>query len=146
MPPPPLTRSIGSAERAMRALLEQMLQGAHLSFAEWTVLAFTNTSPLSSAQIVQRQISGHVVADTAQAQESIDNLLAAGLITANQDKLLMHTNQGAAVFPPLSNEIETITRHLYGDLPIADLDATHRTLLEIATRAHHLLARSNCCL
>lgn len=138
---PPLTRSIGSAELSMRALLEQKLHRANLSFAEWTVLAFTNAAPLNSEQIVQRQIGGHIVTDAAAAQKPINNLISAGLITANQGNMLMHTEKGKVVFKTLSDEVAEITRALYGDLPIADLDTTHRTLTEIARRANNFLAR-----
>lgn len=58
MPTPPLTRSIGSAERALRALLERELSREHLSFAQWTALVFSSASPLSIAEIAQRQLAG----------------------------------------------------------------------------------------
>lgn len=125
----------------MRALLEQKLHSANLSFAEWTVLAFINASPLSSRQLVQRQISGHVVTDAADAQTAINSLIAGGFIATNQDNMLTHTEKGAVVFKPLRTDIEELTRALYADLPSADLEATHRTLMEIATRANHLLVR-----
>lgn len=48
---PPLTQSVGSAERAMRALLEQILREADLSFPAWTTLVFTNASPLTIEQV-----------------------------------------------------------------------------------------------
>lgn len=138
---PPLTRSVGSAERSMRALLEQKLQGANLSFAEWAALAFTNAAPLRSGEVVQRQTAGHVIADAAGGQESIDSLVHAGLIAKSQGDVLTHSEIGKTVFARLSGEIEGITRNLYGDLPIEDLEATHRTLTEIAKRAGNLLAR-----
>lgn len=138
---PPLTRSIGSAERSLRELLEQKLKSANLSFPEWTVLVFTNGSPMSSEQVVQREITGHVVANISNAQDSINHLISAGLISNNQNNMLVHTEKGASIFMPLSTEIEGVTRSLYGDLPIADLDATHRTLTEIAKRANNLLVR-----
>lgn len=140
---PPLTRSVGSAERSMRALLEQKLQSAKLSFAEWTVLAFTSATPLSVTEVVQRQIAGHVVPNTAGAQASIDSLVSAGLIAKSQDDVLTHSENGRAIFIHLSGEVEGITRNLYGDLPIDDLEATHRTLTEIAKRANTILASQN---
>ena len=138
---PPLTRSVGSAERSMRALLERKLQNVNLSFAEWTALAFTSAAPLKSDEIVQRQIAGHVIADAAGGHDSIDNLVRAGLIAKSQGDVLAHTEDGKAVFLRLSGEVEGITRNLYGDLPIDDLEVTHRTLTEISKRAGSLLAR-----
>jgi DNA-binding MarR family transcriptional regulator len=138
---PLLTRSVGSAERSMRALLEQTLRSADLSFTEWTALAFTGGAPLRSSEVIQRQIAGHVIVDAAGGQESIDSLTRAGLIDRSQDDVLTHSEKGKAVFARLSGEVEGITRNLYGDLPIEDLEATHRTLTEIAKRAGYLLAR-----
>jgi hypothetical protein len=125
----------------MRALLEQKLRSASLSFAEWTALAFTGAAPLSSSEVVQRQIAGHVIADAADGQESIDSLIRAGSLAKSQGDVLAHSEKGKAVFTRLSGEVEGITRNLYGDLPIEDLETTHRTLIEIAKRAANLLAR-----
>jgi DNA-binding MarR family transcriptional regulator len=127
----------------MRALLEQKLQSANLSFAEWTALAFTSAAPLKSDDVVQRQIAGHVIADAAGGHESIDSLVRAGLIAKSQGDVLTHSEEGKALFVRLSGEVEGITRNLYGDLPVEDLEATHRILTEIAKRAGNLLARSS---
>lgn len=141
MQAPALAQSIGSAERSMRALLEQKLRSANLSFAEWTVIAFTSASTMDSEQVVQRQIGGHVTTNAAQAQRSIDTLISAGLIAISRGNTLAHTAEGAALFLSLSSEVGEITGILYGDLPTADLEATHRTLMEIAKRASDLLGR-----
>lgn len=144
MQTPPLTRSIGMAERAMRALLEHKLANARLSFAEWTVLVFLKDSALPPEQVSQRQLSGHVVSDLAQGQQSLDTLLSRGLIcTENPGGSLVQTPGGAEVFKQLSEEIENMIGMLYGDLPITDLEATHRTVTEIAKRANALMAQAS---
>ena len=139
---PPLTQSVGSAERSMRALLERHLQGAGLSFPAWTILVFTNASPLTVDQIAQRQISGHVVSNINEARLEIDRLIQAGLLKASESGELSHTDKGSALFNELSGKVKDITQSLYGDLPGVDLEATHRTLLEIAKRANGILASS----
>ena len=139
---PPLTQSVGSAERSMRALLERHLQDAGLSFAAWTALVFTNASPLTIEQVVQRQISGHVVSGVDEARQTIQKLTETGLIIADESDMLMHTDKGATLFQELSGKVKDITQSLYGDLPSADLEATHRTLLEIAKRANNFLSSS----
>ena len=139
MQTPPLTQSVGSAERSMRALLERHLQDARLSFPAWTVLVFTNASPLTVDQIAQRQISGHVVSSINGTRLEIDRLIQAGLIKASEDGALSHTDKGSALFNELSGKVKDITQSLYGDLPGADLEVTHRTLLEIAKRANGML-------
>jgi hypothetical protein len=139
---PPLTQSVGSAERSMRALLERHLQDAGLSFAAWTALVFTNAATLTLEQVAQRQISGHVVSGADEARQAIEKLTEAGLIAANENDILTQTDKGSALFKELSGKIKNLTQTLYGDLPSADLEATHRTLLEIAKRANSLLSSS----
>lgn len=139
---PPLTQSVGSAERSMRALLERHLHGAGLSFPAWTILVFANASPLTVDQIAQRQISGHIVSNINEARLEIDRLIQAGLLKASERGELSHTDKGSALFNELSGKIKDITQSLYGDLPGVDLAATHRTLLEIAKRANGILASS----
>lgn len=139
---PPLTQSVGSAERAMRALLERHLQDAGLSFAAWTALVFTNAATLTLEQVAQRQISGHVVSGADETRQAIEQLTEAGLIAANEHDILTQTDKGCAFFNELSGKVKTLTQTLFGDLPSADLEATHRTLLEIAKRANSLLSSS----
>lgn len=140
MQPPPLTQSIGSAERAMRALLEQALQKTDLSFPDWTVLVFTNATPLSAEQLTRRHLSGHVVTDAADTEKSIARLIKAGWLVASDNNIMLgHTEKGAALFRTISDQIKEITQTLYGDLPHADLETTHRTLTEIARWAGSLL-------
>ena len=140
MATPPLTRSIGSAERAMRALLERELARERLSFAQWTALVFTSAASLSPQQVGQRQLAGHAVASEAEAQDVIASLVALGALTNNANGSLQHSERGRGLFVSLSNSVERITSALYGDLPQVDLEATHRTLLEVAARANKLLA------
>ena len=140
MATPPLTRSIGSAERAMRSLLEHELARKQLSFAQWTALVFTSAAPLSAEHIVQRQLAGHVVASEPEARDAIAHLVARGALTGNADGSLQHSEEGRGLFTALSKSVEQITSALYGDLPEVDLEVTHRTLLEVAARANKLLA------
>ncbi|WP_263772045.1 hypothetical protein [Propionivibrio soli] len=139
---PPLTQSVGSAERSMRALLERHLQDVGLSFPAWISLVFTNASPLTVDQIAQRQISGHVVSSIDEVRLEIDTLLQAGLLKASESGTLSHTDKGSALFVELSGKVKDVTQSLYGDLPSEDLEATHRTLLEIAKRANGILTSS----
>jgi DNA-binding MarR family transcriptional regulator len=124
----------------MRALLEQALQKTDLSFPDWTVLVFTNATPLSAEQVARRHLGGQVVTDAADTEKSIARLIKAGWLVADGDNIMLgHTEKGAALFRTLSDQIKEITQTLYGDLPHADLETTHRTLSEIARRASNLL-------
>jgi DNA-binding MarR family transcriptional regulator len=145
---PNLTRDIGQAERAMRALLERLLDEAGLSFAEWTVLVFLDgAGPLTTGELVRRQVGGRV-APEAGARAAVDRLLSRGLLAPANDTRgagrlggedgnlkLTPTTAGEAVYLPVRINVERITGELYGDLPQAALEATHRTLAEVFRRA-----------
>ncbi len=134
----PLTQCIGLAERSMRALLECELQAGGLSFADWTVLVFTGAAPCDAAELIRRQLDGHIVPDAADARKTIDRLVGASLIV-RQENLLVQSAKGTALFSGYSCRASELARVLYGDLPEADLVVTQRTLMEIATRANKLL-------
>lgn len=150
---PALTRDIGQAERTLRALLERTLNESGLSFSDWTVLvSLDGANQLAASELVQRQVDGHVAPEAA-ASATVDGLRTSGLIatagesagpvarrTEGGDPLLTLTSAGQAVYQPVRQSVLRITGELYGDLPAADLEATHRTLAEIARRAHDLLA------
>lgn len=122
----------------MRALLERELQAGGLSFADWTVLVFTATASPAASEVVQRQLDGHLVPTTTEAQRTIERLVEAGLIV-HQKNLLAHTGKGTAVFSMYRDRAKGLAQALYGDLPAPDLVATQRTLMEIAARANKLL-------
>lgn len=150
---PNLTRDIGQAERAMGALLEPLLDEAGLSFPEWTVLVFLgSTGPLTPDELVRRQVNGRVAPEAA-ARSAVDGLLSRGLLVPTdgiggagvpggdgEDPRLAPTAAGQAAYLPVRRTVDRITGDLYGDLPPADLEATHRTLAEVARRANTLLA------
>ena len=83
-----------------------------------------------------------MVSGADETRQAIEKLAGAGLITADEGDTLMHTDEGAVLFKELSGKIKDMTQALYGDLPGTDLEATHRTLQEIAKRANSLLSAS----
>jgi hypothetical protein len=141
-PTPILTREIGRAERAMRALLERQLAAAGLSFPAWTVFVLLDGGPLPRAAIVARQLDNHVVAAASASEAAIDGLQAAGLIApvGGGDGPLARTPAGEAVYRPILDAVSPISRTLHRYLPVEDVEATRRTLAEIARRASALLA------
>jgi hypothetical protein len=150
---PNLTRDIGQTERAMGALLEPLLEEAGVSFAEWTVLVFLGgAGPLTTGELVRRQVNGRA-APRAGALTAVDGLLSRGLLVPvgedhgaggpggdGEDPRLALTADGEAAYLPVRRAVGRITDELYGDLPPADLEATHRTLAEVARRANARLA------
>ena len=140
MATPPLTRSIGAAERSMRALLERELAHEGLSFPQWTALVFTSAAPLSFQEIAQRQLAGHVVSSESESQAALNDLITRAALSKDAEGSLQHSDRGHALFLGINAAVERITSTLYGDLPQTDLEATHRTLLEVSVRANKLLA------
>lgn len=150
---PDLTRDIGQAERAMRALLQRLLEEASLSFAEWTVLVFLDgAGSLTADELVRRQV-GCRAAPEAGARAAVDGLLSRGLIVPADDTRgvgrpggeggslqLAPTAAGEALYRPARRSVDHITGELYGDLPPAALETTHRTLAEVYRRANARLA------
>lgn len=150
---PNLTRDIGQAERAMRALLERLLDEAGLSFAEWTVLVFLDgAGALTHDELVRRQVDGRVATE-AGARATVDGLLRRDLLVPadnaggvgrtgveNENPKLVPTAAGEAVYLPVRGAVDRITGELYGDLPQDALEATHRTLAEVHRRANARLA------
>ena len=153
MTTPTLTRDIGQAERTMRALLERLLDEADLSFPEWTVLVFLDgTEPLTLSELVRRQVDGRVAPESA-ARAAVSGLQSRGLLAPaygvqgadrpggiDEDSRLAPTAAGEAVYRSLRRAVARITDELYADLPPADLEATHRTLVEVTRRANARLA------
>ena len=115
---PPLSRTLGPAERALRALLDRELARERLSFPEWTVLVFTRSSPLTSDEIARRQLAGFVVADASETREAVDALICAGLLTQHTDARLSQTERGRRVFSDIGETVEKMTEALWGDLPV----------------------------
>jgi hypothetical protein len=102
--------------------------------------------------LIQRQVDGRVAPEAA-ARTTVEGLRTSGLIatadetagpaarsTEGEDPLLTLTSAGQAVYQPVRQSVLRITGEIYGDLPAADLEVTHRTLAEVARRAHDLLA------
>jgi hypothetical protein len=155
MTAPNLTRDIGQAERTLRALLERLLEEAGLSFAEWTVLVFLDGAggPLIAGELVRRQVVGRVVSE-AEARAAVDGLLSRGLLAPadevhgtggpgdGEDPRLAPTAAAEAAYLPVRRAVDHIADGLYGDLPVTDLEATHRTLAEVYRRANAWLAAS----
>ena len=81
-----------------------------------------------------------MVKTEAETEVAIDGLRSKGLLAVDSAGELLHTDKGSQLFASRSKAVESITASLYGDLPQSDLEATHRTLLEIGSRAAKLLA------
>jgi DNA-binding MarR family transcriptional regulator len=144
---PALTgRDIGQAANATSALLDRLLAQAGLPFPQWTVLfTLDGAGPLPRGELVQRQVHGLKV-PVAEAQATVDGMRSSGLLAPagdGDDPALEPTEAAEAVFRPVRQAVSRLTEELYGDLPPADLEATHRTLEEVTRRANARLAATS---
>jgi hypothetical protein len=132
-----------------------------LSFLEWTVLVFLDVAgPLTRSELVRRQLDARIVAGPPCRRRALDRLQASLLVAppvaeASQatqcvlsggDVLLARPiSAAAAIYTPAGETVarvimSRVTSKLYGNIPRMDLDATHRTLMEITRRANGRLA------
>lgn len=148
--PAPLSRDIGQTERTLRALLDQVLDEADLSFPEWTVLfSLGAAGPLPRSELISRQVDGRVTSDD-EAEAVIAGLRSSGLVApADQragddpDPRLALTETGEALYRPLWSTVSGISEEIHRGLSPADLDTTRRTLAELTRRATARLAATS---
>ena len=137
-PAPTLSREIGQAERAMRALLAPHLAEAGITFAQWTALVFMSRGALERDQVVALQLKGHV-ADEDEAHAAVAALEEDGFAAATDGDRVELAARGRETFNRIHSATSEITEALWGDLPAPDPQATQRTLAEIARRANERL-------
>lgn len=143
---PPLTRDIGQAERTLQALLQHQLAPSNLTFPQWAVLTFlTGAGPLGQNTLIDLLNKGKIVASN-EAKSLLNSMAASGLICfsenregANREPLLSATEAGASLYRPVRETVEQITLRLFAGLPVADLEATRRTLGAVTDRADRIL-------
>jgi len=138
--PPILTsRSIGLAEKALRALLTRALRETSLDYQRWVALKLVadSASPMALATLVG-QLKDFLKLDEATALAAVNDLRAQGLIEAGDN--LSATLRGRALFARLCDETGEISREIYSGLDPDDLAATHRVLSAVTARANRLLA------
>jgi DNA-binding MarR family transcriptional regulator len=134
-------RDINVAAFATRALLERLIAGAGLPFAHWTAL---NAVAIADGGAVARQAlvaaqAGALQVDAAMVEQTVDDLLARGLVEDGDTGLAL-TPAGEATFHPVHEATQDLVADLYRDLPEDDLVVTQRTLAEVTRRANARLA------
>jgi DNA-binding MarR family transcriptional regulator len=139
---PTLTgQDIGQAERATRALLDELLVDTGLRFDEWVIINLLGThdgAPERAAieTIVARGL--HVARETAR--DVIDDLVRRGLVVPiGRDARITLTRDGRARFRSVRAGIDRITERLYGGISVDDLATTHRVLAAVTERANAAL-------
>jgi hypothetical protein len=135
-------RIIGQAERATRALLENLLATTGIGFQPWVILTNLATAgaTLPEAELVHRVTVGLTIPD-ADARATIDELVELGLTErSGVDGTVSLTPAGQARHDGIQGAVNELTAGLYGDLPPADLATAGQVLTLVTERARARLA------
>ena len=136
---PPLTQSIGQAENALRAILNSLLGNTGTTYAQWVTL---NVLARSGSAVQQdqllHQVSGALKLDAQAVLATLGELETLGLVNMppGDPARVELTTLGNAQIRSLRQSINSVTERLYGDLPMEDLETTHRVLGIITERAN----------
>jgi DNA-binding MarR family transcriptional regulator len=139
---PTLTgQDIGQAERATRALLDELLVATGLRFDEWVIinLLATHDGAPERAAIESLMARGlHIPPENAR--DLIDEVVRRGLVVPiGRDTRITLTRAGRARFRSVRAGIDRITERLYGGISADDLATTHRVLAAVTERANAAL-------
>lgn len=136
---PTLTQSIGQAENALRAILDQQLAATRTTYAQWVTLSVIARSgpAVPHDQLIQR-VAGALKLDAPTVTATLGELIAQGLVTTStgDGPIVSFTANGDAQFRSLRQNIEQVTARLFGDLPPDDLAITQRVLSLVTERAN----------
>ena len=142
MTTPPILNGqiIGRTERATRALLDRQLEPIGLSFPEWVTL---NQLVAGGGQVDGHELTVQVARGLRVSHDdavgALAGLVDAGLATRTAEGMSSVSPSGERTYMEVSNGIAAIARHLYGDLPEADLAVAARVLETVTGRADELL-------
>jgi hypothetical protein len=77
---PPLTRSIGQTERALRSLLHRHLEGTGLDFPSWAALNILSDAGCLTRDDLERLLVDGRIGQQAEAAATVDHLLTSRFI------------------------------------------------------------------
>jgi hypothetical protein len=129
---------LGETEKALNAILDRQLDAVDLTEHQWIALRLTVTAAgeLPREQLVGR-LAGALKVGVAEAEARVEELVVGGLLQASAaEGDVAVTPAGAGVHAQVRGAVSDITRRLWGDLPVEDLDTTGRTLAVILERAN----------
>jgi hypothetical protein len=131
---------LGETEKALNAILIRELSASGLTEHQWIAMQLTlaGGGTVAHGQLVDR-LAGALKRGTTQAEERVDELVAAGVLACVDDEgdgLVRVTDAGHQIHGRIRGAVAEITGRLWGDLPNADLATTGRTLATILARAN----------
>ncbi|HEX6520309.1 MAG TPA: hypothetical protein VF070_09905 [Streptosporangiaceae bacterium] len=136
------TRVIGQTEKTLNAILNRQLAGTGLTEPQWVILTLAVTGGGTfERDPFARQVAGALKISEAQAQASIDDLIAAQRLRAHDEgSTLIVTDAARQLHSRIRTVVSEITERLWGDLPAEDLATAGRVLSIITERANAELA------
>jgi hypothetical protein len=134
---------LGDAAKAVRSLLDVVLDAQDVTFAEWVALRTLGVAvPGRVSQPALRD--GVVLAldlDAAEATALLCALEGRGLLCYDGFEQVGLTPEGAALFDEIQAGVAAITAEVYGGIDAGELATTRRVLASVAARATELRAR-----
>lgn len=134
---------LGQTEKAANAILERLLAEPGLTEPQWVILSITVMSggTLDRQRLIERAAAAAKFSE-AEAQARISELADAQLLHVPDDELtpVKLTDVGQQLHTEIRAATSQITRRLWGDLPVEDLEAAGRVLSTVLARANAELA------
>ena len=126
-------QTLAFAEATLNKILERHLAARGTSPDRWYALKLTaQAEPIARAAVVDGLAAGGKV-QPADAEPLLRGLEADGLLEGGD--VLSLTDSGRGYFAELRRYVITPTTRLLGQLELADIETTIRTLREITARA-----------
>lgn len=121
---------VGQAENAHEAVLARALATTGVTKQQWIALtlAATADAPLGTDGLARRLAGALRSADPASAHRYLDDLVTAGLLTAEHSV----TPAGQELFARVRAETGQVIAHAYAGIPAEDLQTAAR-VLELVT-------------
>jgi DNA-binding MarR family transcriptional regulator len=130
---------LGQAENAHRALFERILDEYGNGYHQWVALSIIARSDgMTHRDALVDRMTAALKIDDAIASRSIDELTAAGLLTAaaSDSPGVEFTDEGRERHRRIRAAVEETIARLYAGIPADDLDTAGRVLSEVTERAN----------
>lgn len=130
---------IGAAAKAVRSLLDVVLDAHDVTLAEWVALRMLGTSEARVSQPALRD--GVILAldvDSAEATALLCSLEERGLLCYDGFEQVGLTDAGDELFETIRAGVAAITAEVYGGIDAGELATTRRVLASVAARASEL--------
>ncbi|MFI1164612.1 MarR family transcriptional regulator [Streptomyces sp. NPDC020801] len=129
-------RVIGLAHYAARAVLESVLERHDVTFRQFVTLrlAATADGTLERARLAGG-VAGSLKVPAAEADGTIEELISAGLLAAEEPSRIRITDAGRERYDTGSAETATVADRIYAGIPDEDRAVAGRVLTLVTERA-----------